>query len=109
MSNWKDDFEEMPKGESFNEGTWAGFFVRFPNLTDFIRGSLDAESGPQIPPGSLTFWVEEGRLKCCLKCKGKGMVAFYCVENPSSIFEELEERFRSGRVEWRREGPRKRS
>jgi hypothetical protein len=109
MSNWRDAFNENPDEVPAAPATWHDFQTHFLDLADFLCGTFAGKEGRAIPPGSLSLWVEEGRLKCCLKVKAKGVVGFCVIHQPDQLLAELEALLHEGRIEWRKEGARKRS
>lgn len=109
MSNWRDVFDDEKQGDDTLPGAWAEFQGRYLDLADFLLGSWASKQSSSCPPGSLSLWVEEGKLKVCLKIKAKAVVGFLVIHEPHRLLEELEEALHAGRVEWRKEGVRKRS
>lgn len=109
MASWKDDAFHAEGDDLERAGPGAEFIAAFPNLADFFAGDSDITGKCVTPPGSLSLWMEDGKLKACWKLKAASRVGFTVVHEPAKGFHQLEAALCGGLIEWRKEGVRKRS
>lgn len=109
MASWKDGAFELEPGDSekpdWTNPMWGGF----PNLMDFLAGSFDEKGKCETSPGSLSIWIDQGRLKCCFKLKAESRIGFVVLNDPSNLNIALEKALATGLVDWRKDGVRKRT
>lgn len=109
MSTWEDDVFGAAESEGRAPSLPDEFFSRYPNLANFLTGDFDEQGKVKRPPGSLSLWIDEGRLKACFKIKSLAKVGFAVLPEPQYGFQKLEDALNKGLVEWRTEGKRSRS
>lgn len=109
MASWIDGAFELESGDTDKPDWTNPMWGSFPNLMDFLSGSFDVHGKIDRSPGSLSIWVDQGRLKCCFKLKAEGRIGFAVLPDPANLNMELERVLAGGFVDWRREGVRKRS
>lgn len=71
-----------------------------PALAEFLSSPV-WEDGSKRIPGSLSLFVGDGKLKCCLADKDSGLVSFLAADGLEELLDALEARLVSGGVEWR--------
>lgn len=80
--------------------TDSAFTKEFPATWEYL--SLDThKDGTSRHTSSLTIFVDEGVLKCCLSDKDVGEVAFWSADTWEELLAGLEEDLSSGQGDWR--------
>lgn len=78
----------------------AAFGEAFPALFEFM--SLARwESGKARILGSLTLFMEQGLVKCCVSDKDARLMAFVGASGLVEVLEEVEKQLAEGCVSWR--------
>jgi len=109
MSNWRDQIDANGADTAESQRCMEAMWHSYPCLASFFSGEYDEQGVCLCGPGSLTLFVEDGRLKACYKIKSKAVVGFKALPDGSEGFRALERMLDAGEIEWRKEGPRKRS
>jgi hypothetical protein len=75
----------------------------YPLLTELLTTAAQvrgAEKG-----GRLAFWIQDGRLTCCLTMPAEGAVAFVALDGFGEAFMHLERALGGDKLDWRQERP----
>lgn len=72
-------------------------------LWSFLSDSFWAE-GDARQLGSVTLFVDQGRLKAALNDRDAGEVGFVTLEHHEPLWAQLDQSLRSERIDWRRSG-----
>lgn len=88
----------------------AGLADEFPSVAEVFRGSFNEETGFwNIPPGSLTLFIEGRRLKFVISPRGFHSVCFGTVADASKGLAGVCKAIAEGQCEWKPRGGHKRS
>ena len=75
--------------------------VRWPALQEFLCVAVWPD-GSSRTTGTITVFVDEGKLKACLNDRAQGLVAFRSAESVLGLFDQLEGLLRGTSGDWRR-------
>jgi hypothetical protein len=72
----------------------------YPTLMEFIS-SASFQDGSSREGGSITWFLQDGLLKACLRDKTLGAVAFVSGSSLTALLKAMEQGLVSGKMEWR--------
>jgi hypothetical protein len=107
VANWKDDAFESDVGDNDRPAPMEALWNAFPDLADFFAGEFDEKGKMVRSPGSISIWIDQGRLKACFKLKAEARVGFVVFNVPEKGFHSLQEALAQGLIDWRKDGVRK--
>lgn len=107
MSKWRDQFKaaaaKLPRG-----GDEAADFDSHPILSEAMSGVRGSASGTwEIPPQSLTLWLEGPWVKFCLGAEKSTIKTFGSFQGFSKGFDGVEKALEDGHCETKDLGERK--
>lgn len=73
-----------------------------PSLWEFLA-LRRFDDGTARQAGSMTVFVDDGRLKVALSDKEGGMVGFVSLDELADLAKDLEKAILSGKVDWRKQ------
>lgn len=109
MASWKDGAFDAEPGDTDRPDWTNPMWELFPNFMDFLAGTFDEKGKCGTSPGSLSIWIDQGRLKVCFKLKAEARIGFAVLNDPANLNAALEEALTKGLVDWRKDGVRKRT
>lgn len=74
---------------------------KFPSLVEFLTVTEWAPDEPR-DPGSVTVFVQDGRVKVCFNDKDANMTAFASLDTLTDVLKEMERLLAKDDLEWRK-------
>ncbi len=82
----------------------SSFLKAYPALWEFV--SLTAwEDGAPRKTGSLLFFLDDGRWKCCLSDKENSLVSFVSGESFQDLLRTIDKGIQADKLDWRKQRP----
>lgn len=78
----------------------SAFTKTFPAIWEYLSVDTHKDGSPRHT-SSLTLFVDEGLLKCCVSDKDAGEVAFWSAETWEELLAALEADLSAGQGDWR--------
>lgn len=72
---------------------------KLPAIFELLAAGI--YEGEERKPATITFFVSEGRLKCCIRDRQTRQNAWMTLEAEGDIFAEVEALIVAGKAEWR--------
>jgi len=105
MGRISQGFKRVGTGVSNSDELLGRMRKRYPNLSELLGGEMDKTGKWVISPGKLSVWIEEGRIKYCLKPGEGTALAFGSCTTDEDTLDAVEASIERGDLEWRKAKP----